>query len=194
MPKLSDTQLVILSAACQRDDRLVLPLPDNLKGGAATKVIGSLVAKGLVEEVDAKRGGPQWRQTGDGHGVTLVATDAAFAALGIEPEGSPASANTGATEREEAEPAAESAPADEPAPQAPAAKRARKARADSKQSQLIAMLKRPQGATIDEIVTSLGWQAHTVRGAFAGALKKKLGLTITSEKIEGCGRTYRITD
>ena len=50
------------------------------------------------------------------------------------------------------------------------------------------------GATIDEIVAALDWQAHTARGAMSGALKKKLGLTITSEKIEGRGRAYRITD
>ena len=87
--KLSDTQLVILNAACQRDDRLVLPLPDRLKGGAAAKVIDSLVAKGLVEEVDAKRGDLIWRKTGDGHGVTLVVTDAALAALGIEQDARP---------------------------------------------------------------------------------------------------------
>jgi Protein of unknown function (DUF3489) len=54
------------------------------------------------------------------------------------------------------------------------------------------MLRRPEGATIAEIVADTGWQPHTVRGAFAGALKKKLGLTIVSEKAEGRGRVYRI--
>jgi hypothetical protein len=92
MTKLSDTQLVILTAACQRDDRLILPLPDRLKGGAAAKVVDSLMGKGLVEQVDAKRGDPIWRNTGDGHGVTLVATDAAFEALGIIVEQDPATA------------------------------------------------------------------------------------------------------
>jgi predicted ArsR family transcriptional regulator len=65
-------------------------------------------------------------------------------------------------------------------------------RANSKQAQLIEMLKRPEGATIDEIVKKFDWQAHTVRGALAGALKKKLGLNVQSEKIEGRGRVYRI--
>ena len=65
-------------------------------------------------------------------------------------------------------------------------------RADSKQAKLIEMLMRPKGASIDEIVTAFGWQPHTVRGAIAGALKKKLGLNVVSEKIEGRGRTYRI--
>jgi len=65
-------------------------------------------------------------------------------------------------------------------------------RANSKQAQLIEMLQRPDGATIDEIVKKFDWQAHTVRGAIAGALKKKLGLNVQSEKVEGSGRVYRI--
>jgi hypothetical protein len=74
---------------------------------------------------------------------------------------------------------------------APAAKE-RKTREGTKQDLLIEMLKRPKGATIDEIVTAIGWQSHTVRGAMAGALKKRLGLTIVSEKVETRGRVYRI--
>ena len=54
------------------------------------------------------------------------------------------------------------------------------------------MLGRPEGATIAEIVAATGWQPHTVRGAFAGALKKRLGLTVTSEKVDGGERVYRI--
>ena len=69
---------------------------------------------------------------------------------------------------------------------------ARKTRDDTKQAQLIAMLRRKEGATIAQIVAATGWQPHTVRGAFAGALKKKLGLTVTSEKVEGGERVYRI--
>ncbi|TVR80045.1 MAG: DUF3489 domain-containing protein [Rhodospirillales bacterium] len=190
MPKLSDTQLVILSAACQRDDRLILPLPDRLKGGAAAKVVESLAAKGLIAEVDAKRGDPIWREAGDGHGITLVATDAALEALGIEPDDAPAGGTAGTDETagtEATEPA-------EPAPVSTTAAPARKTREGSKQAQLIGMLKRPEGASIEEIVAAFGWQAHTVRGAIAGALKKKLGLDVTSGKVEGRGRVYRIAD
>jgi hypothetical protein len=68
----------------------------------------------------------------------------------------------------------------------------RKVREGTKQALLIEMLKRPSGATIDEIVTATGWQSRTIRGAMAGALKKKLGLTIASEKDETRGRVYRI--
>ena len=73
-----------------------------------------------------------------------------------------------------------------------AAKTERKARTDSKQFKLIALLKRPEGATIAEVVEALQWQAHTVRGAIAGALKKKLGLKVESEKDPERGRVYRL--
>ena len=54
------------------------------------------------------------------------------------------------------------------------------------------MLEAPEGASTQEIVAAFGWQPHTVRGAIAGALKKRLGLQIGSEVIEGRGRVYRI--
>jgi predicted ArsR family transcriptional regulator len=65
-------------------------------------------------------------------------------------------------------------------------------REGSKQSQLITMLRQAKGATIEEIAEALSWQPHTVRGAIAGALKKKLGLDVQSERVEGRGRVYRI--
>lgn len=65
-------------------------------------------------------------------------------------------------------------------------------RDNSKQAQVIAMLKRPEGATIAQIVEATGWQQHTVRGTFAGAFKKKLGLEITSTKEQGSDRIYTI--
>ena len=61
----------------------------------------------------------------------------------------------------------------------------------TKQQLLIDMLKRTEGATIDEIVAATTWQKHTARGAMSGALKKRLGLSITTEKEER-GRVYRI--
>jgi len=73
-----------------------------------------------------------------------------------------------------------------------AAQSTRTPRAGTTQAALIAMLRAPDGATIEEITAATGWQSHTVRGAIAGALKKKLGLDVTSEKVEGRGRVYRI--
>jgi hypothetical protein len=72
--------------------------------------------------------------------------------------------------------------------------KARATRTDTKQAKLIAMLKATKGATIEEIAKAFDWQPHTVRGALAGALKKRLGLDVTSEKVEGRGRVYRLAD
>ncbi len=60
-------------------------------------------------------------------------------------------------------------------------------------AQVIAMLKRTEGATITQIGEAKGWQQHTVCGTFAGAFKKKLGLHLVSEKVEGGNRVYGIT-
>lgn len=186
MSKLSDSQLVVLSAACQRADHNVLPLPAKLKGGAAGKVINSLLAKRLIKEVRAKRDEPVWRADDDRGRIALRATRAAFDALGIDP------ADVGSDD--EAEPAGEGADAEAAARRFKSKKltSASAARTDTKQAQLIAMLRRAKGATVDEIAAALSWQAHTVRGAIAGALKKKLGLQVTSEKYDKRGRIYRI--
>jgi hypothetical protein len=84
MTKLTDTQLVILTAACQRPDRCILPLPAQIKGGAAQKVVAGLLSRRLTEEAEAGRESPVWRETAGRRGVTLVATDAALEILGIE--------------------------------------------------------------------------------------------------------------
>ena len=63
----------------------------------------------------------------------------------------------------------------------------------SKQAEVIALLRRPEGVTVDEVRTATGWQPHTVRGVFSGALKKKLGLAVVATKEER-GRVYRIVE
>ena len=130
MTKLTDIQLVIL-AACQRPNRSVLPLPERLKGGAAQKVVGALLARGLVAEVEAGPAIRLWRETGDGRGVTLVATDAALQALGIEAASGPTAASTAAPA-----PAESLVPAEAPQPPAshPAPLRPRPARGRSRRS------------------------------------------------------------
>ena len=206
MTKLSDTQAVILSAAAQRDDRNVLPLPGSLRGGAAIKVVGALLSRGLVAETATESWTKAdaalnrfWRNDEDGRAVLLRITDEGLAAIGVETE-TPAS-DTPDTARDAPDaaedtgqdatlPVAETAPTDAPN----AAPKPRKTREGTKQAQLIAMLRAEGGATIDEIVAATGWQPHTVRGAMAGALKKKLGLAIASEKVEGRGRAYSIAE
>lgn len=198
MTKLSDTQLVILSAACQRDDRAVLPLPKSMGGQkpnlAANNSIKSMLKHGLIEEVDAKLGEPMWRDIGDGHAVTLFATDAALAALGIDTRAETSNAVEPAkATKVKQKKQSKSAKASKRGKSQPQKKAPRAARTDSKQAQLITMLKRAKGASIDEIVEAFDWQPHTVRGAIAGALKKKLGLDVTSEKDEKRGRVYHIS-
>jgi hypothetical protein len=177
MPKLTDTQTIILSAGAQRPKNIALPLPKGLAGAAAKMAVTKMIEHGWLQEVDAnlRRGEPLWRETGDGHGTTLVVTDAGLLAIGIEP----VVVKTVAAIREHA--------AKTPPPKPPSQ------RAGTKQAQIIALLEQPDGATIAEIVAATSWQAHSARGLISGVLKKKLGLQIVSEHIKGKGTVYRIS-
>ncbi len=217
MTKLTDTQLVILSAACAREDGAVFPITASVKGGALNKVLQSLIAKRLIEEIPAGVGDTIWRDEDEGR-VTLRATDAACEALGIEDNEPPPSGGAGAgaaASEPDPIPLGAAAPRNSGNVAATGGGKARKAvkgrrktkaatsantgdsgktRSGTKQELLISMLRRKSGATIYQIVEATGWQKHTARGAMAGALKKRLGLTIESEKVEGRGRVYRIVD
>jgi len=186
--KLTDTQAIVLSLAAQRDDLNALPLPGHLRGGAAIKVITPLLEAGLLAEAEAGYGQSHWRDNDAGEPMTLVVTDAGLAALGLEPLGAPQAATDG-QEATDAPGMGDEAASPPTAATGPVT---RKPRSGTKQALLIEMLQRPNGATIAEIVAATGWQSHTARGAMAGALKKRLGLVIASEKDEARGRVYRI--
>jgi hypothetical protein len=177
MADLTDTQTRILSAAAQRPGNLAMPLPKGLHGAAAKKVVGMLMERELIEEVDAniRKGEPLWRETGDGHGTTLVVTKAGLAAIGVEPVAAETKARVGKTPKTAKPPVAPKSP-----------------RTGTKQAQLIAMLEAQGGASIAEIVAAMDWQSHTARGVISGVLKKKLGLDVSSEKVDGRGRVYKI--
>jgi len=189
MTKLTDTQTIILSAGAQRPDNIALPLPKGLAGAAAKMAVSKMIEHGWLQEVDAniRRGEPLWRETGDGHGTTLVVTDAGLLAIGIEPVDANAT-STGAL----------GAPTEElascPTTGATPTPKAHTQREGTKQSTLIAMLRAPEGATMEAIIAATGWQAHSARGALSGALKKRLGLNVTSETEDQRGRVYRIKD
>ena len=178
MVEITDTQRRILTAGAQRDGSLAMPLPKGLHGAVAKKVVGMLVERGFLEEVDAniRKGEPLWRETGDGHGTTLVVTEAGLVAIGVEPVVVQTMARVRKGKKTPKTPLVTKSP-----------------RAGTKQARLIAMLEANGGACIAEIVEALGWQAHTARGAISGVLKKKLGFAVTSEKVEQRGRVYKIT-
>jgi len=187
MPKLTDTQTIILSRAATRPGNLAMPLPEGLHGAAAKMAVNRMITNGWLEEVDAdlRKGEPLWRETGDGHGITLIATEAGLDAIGIEPVAASAvSSARKAKSQTDADRTTTTAVTDTPKPVA--------IRTGTKQAQIIALLQRPEGASIAEIVEATGWQTHTARGAISGVLKKKLGLTIIAEKVESRGRIYKI--
>ena len=183
----SDTQSLILSRAASRPGNLALPLPEGLVGAAAKMVVGKMIARGWLEEVEAnlRRGEPMWRETGDGHGTTLIATEIGLEAIGIESLATSAGASV-----RRAKPKAESVQT----PDDYGTAKLVAIRAGTKQAQIIAMLQRPKGVTVAEMVEATGWLAHTVRGCISGALKKKLGLPIAAENVEGRGMVYRLPE
>jgi hypothetical protein len=162
--KLSDTQRATLTAAASTPDRLVRPEHITLKGGAVGIVLTSLIKRGLLEEVAAGEGDHAWWTSEVDVPLALKVTASGCEAVGIVAK---------------------------PQPQADAPP-TKAFRAGTKQATLIALLQRAEGATIDEMVAATGWLSHTVRGAMAGALKKRLGMEIASEKVEGRGRVYRV--
>ena len=164
---LTDTHLVLLSAASQQDDGL-LPRPDRLVGIALQRVETTLLKAGLVEPVGVRADQPHWRRDEADTPVGLRITAAGLAAIGID---------HGAR--------GEEVISDIAAPPAPAA------RPSSKIATLRAMLASPDGATVEALVTALGWQPHTVRAALTRL--RQSGLTITGSRTEGNVRVYRST-
>mgnify|MGYP003757627253 FL=1 len=188
MPKMTETQTIILSRAAARPGNLAMPLPDGLAGAAAKMTVSKMIERGWLEEVDAnlRCNEPLWRETGDGHGTTLIVTEAGLDAIGIDPVVASAISNIRKAKLELVSGPNEVPNRDIPKPVA--------IRAGTKQAKVIALLQRPAGASIDEIVEATSWQAHTARGAISGALKKKLGLEIASRKDPQRGRIYKILE
>ena len=187
MAYLSDTARLVLEAAAERDDLSVLPFPETVKakGGAMQKVLTGLRNRGFVRVV---QGDPQ----------RVVITSEGMAAIGAvadeeapaEPETGPTAADAGDPDEAPA-PAAEADVAAEPAegtPEAAAGEASRPTiRPGTKQALLIDLLKRPEGATVEQIAERTQWQKHTIRGAISGALKKKLGFTIEATRTREVG-------
>ncbi len=166
--QLTPAQHAILAYALEHTDGKIDWFPDNIKGGARKKVLDGLFNRALITS-----DGTNWFVAAEGYDAMGRARPAP-APLAADPEieATVAAAEaTWAAERVATKP---------------------RARENSKQASVIRMLQRPEGATVQQICETTGWQAHTVRGTFAGAFKKKLGLTIVSDKAQGGERVYRI--
>jgi hypothetical protein len=178
MAKLTDTQLIVLSAALQRDDHLVV-VPENLKGGAAKALVTKLLNQRLVREVRVKRDQPHWTTAGSGHSIGLKITKGGLTAIAVEPEGTDAGRDQ--------DPAASSEGSANPLP----AETGSAPRAGTKQALVISLLEREQGATLDDLTAATDWLPHTTRAALTGLRKK--GHDVTKSKGENGKTVYHLS-
>ena len=192
--KLTDTQLVMLSAAARREDRCLVA-PKSLKGGAAQKVAKKLISAGLAKETKAKRNDPIWRrdeESGASYALKLTAAGAKAIGIdeGVESENAPN--EDGALENQNQTAISSEGKASDPLdPIEPLAAGASAPRGGSKLAQVIKLLQRDHGATIDELMAATGWLAHTTRAGLTGLRKRGYVVAIDRSDNER-GSFYRI--
>ena len=177
--KLTDAQLVMMSAAAQRKDRC-LSAPATIKGAALSKVSGKLAKLGLAREIEAKPGAPIWRRDDAGQGYALKLTTAGLKAIAVD-DGSPDAIETdeapqpqnGVSPEEGGHPAQVARPRD-----------------GSKLAQVIELLRCADGARVIDLTQATGWLPK--RGALTGLRKR--GYAVIRERIGAGDSIYRISD
>ena len=184
--KLTDAQLVMMSAAAQRDDRCLVT-PGAMKGAAVSKVSAKLVKLGWVREIRAKAGVPVWRRDEAGLAFALKLTTAGLKAIAVDkgPEEAiePIDALhptplSGAKTIGDPYGVADHAPTRAP-------------RKGSKLARVIDLLRRFDGTTILQLIEATGWLPHTARAALTGLRKR--GYAVIRERVGAADSVYRIS-
>jgi hypothetical protein len=167
--KLNDTQLMMLSAASQREDRCVIA-PAALKGGAVQKLAAKLLSAGLVREIKTKAGMEQWRRDDEtGQEFSLKLTAAGLRAIAIDEGESQVAANADApTTVTDGDLNPEIVVNGSQVPTAPIAPAPMSFRQGTKIARVIELLQREEGASLDELIAATGWLPHTARAALTG--------------------------
>jgi hypothetical protein len=178
--RLTDAQLVLLTAAARREDGLV-----TLREGAspaAKRTVGVLLRRGLIEEAPVVAGQSCWQRDEDNRPVGAMITQAGLAALGIVAVAAMEEAQQHPNMKADApsERVAEDRPQDF------------KYKPGTKRALITDLLRRSEGASLDELVAATGWLPHTTRAALTG-LRQKGFVLAKSQRIDGKA-TYRITD
>jgi hypothetical protein len=178
--KLTDAQLVMLSRAAQREDGAAT-LPEGIKGNAASKIAQSLIGKGMMREIRAKHQMPIWRQTDDQGPFSLIITKQGRSVISVDGE-------------EESTPFA-----DEPGRKQPSegnghsgsSSVAGAPRDGSKLAEVISLLKRKKGVSVEDLISATGWLPHTTRAALTGLRKRGHEVERTRPEVGGPS-LYRI--
>jgi hypothetical protein len=190
--KLTDTQLVMLSAAAQREDRCI-EAPSSLKGAVAEKIARRLVAAGLAKEIKAKPGVHIWRRDDEnGQAFVLKLTAAGLRTIAVE------DAEAAGPAVEISLPAIAEVPRDVADHEAAAGNVAvltaiAMPREGSKLAAVVDLLRREDGATVAELADAMGWLPHTTRAALTGLRKRGFGIDRRTAKDRHAG-AYVIVD
>jgi hypothetical protein len=180
-PPLTDTQLVLLSASSQREDGLLVQ-PDRLKGVIAQSVTSSLLARAYIEEVHVGRDEPHWRQDDDNRPIGFKITSIGLIAIGLSGH------NEVEIELEEA-----TLPDEEPPQSLPVtAYESPIERIGTKRALVVSLLRREEGADLDDLIQATGWLPHTTRAALTGLRKR--GYDIGKRKSAQGRTVYFIKD